>query len=296
MDTLPPRLVRPASPGEIEQAADIIIPKAELDRLYAQAAARRGKQAAKSRRWEIGKTATIIGQAVVIGALGLGCAVLATQYRIETVYVYQRDDGTVTNSMDWSSLPDAVKANSAMNTLWQYVWLREGYSSGTAQHAWNVVSALSSPDVRKEYQGHASADNPRSPRRLYGERDRVDVEFVSVSPVCTRDPCDEATTDTYQFRFNRSERVAGVSTKPELWSVILRHRRLSDEARKKLPWWQVAQFNNPGIVVWEYPGAKPEGIAGHSAFRPAPPASQPAPATAPGGVPLRNAPAPEAAR
>ena len=296
MDTLPPRLVRPATPGEIEQAADIIIPKAELDRLYAQATVRRGKQAAKSRRWEIGKTAVIVGQSIVIVALGLGCAALASQYRIEAVYVYQRDDGTVTNSMDWSSLPDSVKANSAINTLWSYVWLREGYSSGTAQHAWNVVSALSSPDVRKEYQSWAGGENPRSPRRLYGERDRVDVEFVSFSPVCTVDPCNEATTDTHQFRFNRSERVNGVSAKPELWSVILRHRRLSDDARKKLPWWQVAQFNNPGIVVWEYPGAKPEGVAGHSAFRPAAPAPQTAPAAAPGGVTPRNAPNPETAR
>jgi type IV secretory pathway component VirB8 len=292
MDTMPSLLRRPATAGEIEQAAEIIIPKAELDRLYQQAQARRGKQAGRSRRWEIGKTAVILGQFGVIGALGFGCAVLATQYRIETIYVYQRDDGTVTNSMDWSSLPDAVKANSALNTLWQYVWLRESYSSGTAQHAWNVVSALSSPDVRKEYQAWAGADNPRSPRRLYGERDRVDVEFVSVSPVCTRDPCNEATTDTYQVRFNRSERVAGVSGKPELWSVILRYRRLSDEARKKLPWWQVAQFNNPGIQVWEYPGAHPEGIAGHSAFAPQPAATTPAP----GGVPLRNVPNPETAR
>ena len=93
----------------------------------------------------------------------------------------------------------------------------------------------------------------------------------------------------------RKERIAGVWGKPEPRYVTLRFRRLSDEARKRLPWWQVATFNNAGIQVWEYPGSKPEGIAGTGrSASPSPVSthvSSPAP-TAPGGVALRNAPNP----
>lgn len=298
MDTLPPRMTRTATPDEIEQAADIIIPKAELDRLYAQTQARRAKQAAKSRRWEAGKTAVIVGQFALIGALGFGVSYLAAQYRVEVVHVYQRDDGTVTNTASWSSLPESLKASSALNVLWEYVRLWEGYSSGEAQRAWNIISALSTEAVRKDYQAFASADNPRSPRRVYGERDLADAEFVSLTPVCTKDPCNAETTDALQYRFNRRERVAGVWSKPELRVVTLRFRRLSDEARKRLPWWQVATFNNAAIQVWEYPGSKPEGVAGTGRSAPLPPASSPAPAASSGGVALRNAltPNPEISR
>ena len=50
--------------------------------------------------------------------------------------------------------------------------------------------------------------------------------------------------------------------------ATLRFRRLSDDARKRLPWWQVATFNNAGVVVWEYPGSKPEGVAARAAAQP----------------------------
>ena len=262
---------RPMTPDEIGQAAEVYISRADLEREYAKVAARRGKQAATRRRWELAKTAAIIGQFAVIGCLGLAVARLADQYRVEVIHTYQRDDGTVTNSAAWSSLPDAVKVNSAINVLWQYVELWEGYSSGQAERAWNIVSALSTPEVRRDYQAYAGKDNPRAPRNVFGERDLVNVEFAGFTPVCTREPCNAETTDAYQFRFNRSERVAGVWSKPELRVATLRFRRLSDDARKRLPWWQVATFNNAGVVVWEYPGSKPEGVAARAAAQPGDP-------------------------
>lgn len=264
MDTLPPRLPLPATADEAEQAADIVIPRAVLRHEYGKTMARRGRQEATRRRWENGKTAVIVGQFAVIGCLGLAVAYLADQYRIEVIHTFQRDDGTVTNSASWSSLPDAVKANSAINVLWQYVELWEGYSSANAERAWNIISALSTEQVRKDFQAFAGRDNPRSPRNVYGERDLVDVEFVSLTPVCTKDPCNAETSDAYQYRFNRRERIAGVWSKPELRVATLRFRRLTDAARKRLPWWQVATFNNAGVQVWEYPGSKPEGIAGRT--------------------------------
>lgn len=267
MDTFPPSQLRPATADEAEQAADIIIPKAVLRHEYEKTKARRGRQDATRRRWENGKTAVIVGQFAVIGCLGLAAAHLADQYRIEVIHTYQRDDGTVTNTASWSSLPDAVKANSAINVLWQYVSLWESYSSGEAERSWNIISALSTPDVRRDYQAFAGKDNPKSPRNVFGERDLVDVEFVSLTPVCTTDPCNAETTDAYQYRFNRRERIAGVWSRPELRVATLRFRRLSDAARKRLPWWQVATFNNAGVQVWEYPGSKPEGVAGRGAVQ-----------------------------
>lgn len=257
MNALPPR---PMTPDEAGQAADIYIPKAELERLYAAASARRGKAEASKRRRERLKTALIAGQCGVIACMGLAVARLADQYRVEVVHTYQRDDGTITNTANWASLPESVKIGGAKNVLWEYVRLREGYDAFGAQRAWNVVSALSSPEVRKEYQAWASADNPRSPRRLYGERDVVDVNLVGLHPVCTRDPCDEETSDTLQFRFERRERVAGAWGKPEIWSATARFRRLSDEARKRLPWQQVATFNGAAIQVTGYSGGKPEAV------------------------------------
>lgn len=251
-------LPRPMTPDEAERAADIYIPKADLERLYAQAIVRRGKAEASKRRRERFKTALIAGQAGVIACMGLGIAALVDQYRIEVVHTHQRDDGTITNTANWASLPDGVKVGAAKNVLWEYVRLREGYNAFEMQRAWNIVSALSSPEVQKEYQAWAGKDNPRAPRNVYGERDAVDVNLVGINAVCNRDPCDEGTSDTLQLRFERRERVAGAWGKPEIWSATARFRRLSDEARRRLPWQQVATFNGAAIQVTGYSGGKPE--------------------------------------
>ena len=252
---------RAATAPEIAEAAEIYISRSELDRQYAAVQGRREREA-KSRRWrDRARTGAIVGLTAAVGVLGVSVALLASGQRVDVVYVTVRDDGTVTNSMAWSSLPASTRSNAALNTLWRYVELREGYHPSEAQYAWNVVSALSAPDVRREYQEWAAPENPKGPRKLYGERDVVEIEFVSVAPVCTTEPCNLQTTDVMMFRFDRRERVAGTWSAPERRYATVRFRRLSDEGLEKLPWWQAATFNSGGIQVWEYVGSRREGVS-----------------------------------
>ena len=258
MDQAPPR---PATLDEVAEAAEIYISRADLKREQDKTAARRAKAAASQRRSGIVKNIGLIGLTGAVACLGLAIASIASGYRVDVVYVTVRDDGTATNSLAWSSLPESTRGHAALNTLWRYVELREGYHASLQQHSWNVVSALSSPEVRREYQGWAGPENPRAPRRIYGERDAVDVQFTSVAPVCTTDPCNLDSTDQFMIRFRRRERIAGAWGEEVPHYATIRFRRLSDEGRMRLPWWQAATFNLGGIQVWEYPGAKREGVA-----------------------------------
>lgn len=258
MDQAPPRA---ATATEIAEAAEIYISREDLKREQEKTAARRAKAAASQRRRDIAKNIGLAGLTGAVACLGVAVASLASGYRVDVVYVTVRDDGTATNSLAWSSLPDSTRGNAALNTLWRYIELREGYHPSLQQHSWNVVSALSSPEVRKEYQAWAGPENARAPRRTYGERDAVDVQFVSVAPVCTADPCNLDTTDQFMFRFRRRERIAGSWGEEVPHYATIRFRRLSDEGRAKLPWWQAATFNIGGLQIWEYPGARREGVA-----------------------------------
>jgi type IV secretion system protein VirB8 len=238
----------------MDRAADIILPKSEFERIYAATQKRRADQERRERR--TGQFKSVLIGALVLAVAGEGL-VIAARSRTDPpmVFVYQRDDGSVTNSLSYASLPEAVKGKAAINALWTYVRLRESWSAAEAEYAWNVVSAMSSKDVRDQYQTWQE-DKAIAPRKLYGEDGQVRTDFISYAPVCDGDKagaCDNP--DRMMFRFDRSERRGQAWLKPVRYSVTLRFRHVP-----RLPVWLVATVNSPGIVITDYPGAQPEGV------------------------------------
>ena len=234
--------------------SDIVIPREEFGRLYQLS--RKRQQGQEARRKTVGRIKDGVIVALLLATVGEGYALATVVAKSEyvPVFVYQRDDGTVTNSMQWAALPEATRSSSEVNTLWTFVRLWETYSSPEAEYAWNVVSAMSTKDLRDAYQAWQD-DKKAGPRAIYGEAGQVKVAYVSHAPVC-KGECPEH-PDTYLFRFDRQEKVGtGGWSAPVRYSVQLRFRYA-----RKLPWWLIATADSPGLIVWEYPGSRPEGIA-----------------------------------
>lgn len=241
---------RPATLEEIERAAEIVIPAAELERLWAQAQQDRAREARQRRRANIGRVSLLLGLAGVAIAEGLALAALAPLVRVEPVFVYLRDDGTALSSRAWSDMPQDVREANLMNVLAEYVRLREGWSSGEAARAWEVVSALSSKQVREQFQAWYRRENPESPQRVYGDRSTVRVAVTDIR----REPAPGA----YRVYFTATTRTDDGDGRPVPMVASLRIRDLDNP--KQLPWQQRITFNGPGIAVWEYPGAVPNGV------------------------------------
>lgn len=237
---------RPATPEETERAASVVIPQAELDRLFMEAQARRAREARRAKLKAAGRVSTIAALSVACVAEAVALAALAPTVRVEPVFVYLRDDGTQVSSRNWQDMPDAVRAANVVNVLSEYVRLREGYSSGEAGRAWNVVSALSAKTVREQFQQWYHRDNKESPQRVHGEKASVVVDVTDVQK-------DEDRPGAYRVYFNRSVRTADSLGRPEAMVASLRVRDVLNP--KALPPWQRVQFNGPAIAVWEYPGA-----------------------------------------
>lgn len=250
MNAIPPRL---ATPEEKEQAAEVIIPAAELQRLYAEAKARRAREDRSRRRATRARYALIAGLTAAVIAEGAAIATMMPLVRIVPVFTPVRgSDGTVGPSTAlWDSLPEKDRETNILTTLWNYVECRESWSSATAEKCWTIVSALSTRDVREQFQQWYGKDNPESPARVYGDRATVRLVFRSVDKL----PGGEG---AYQFRFDRIEHVGGQDKPPVSYVAPIRFRRLDNP--DKLPWWQRVTFNAPALQVFEYRGATQEGV------------------------------------
>lgn len=212
----------------------------------------------RERRFDATKTAAIIGLACLCGWLGWNNGHLADKAAsTPVVYAVIRDDGTVTNSVRFSSLPAVDTRNTAINALWDYVQSRECFNATTAARAWYVVQAMSDARVSKEFKDWFGAENPDSPQHIYGDHGiRVDCSFVSYAPLGEHG-------DRYEFKFDRWEVSTHGSTKPVRYSASVRFRTGIFSPDPQRAWIEKATFNAPGIRVIEYPNTKavPEGIA-----------------------------------
>ena len=237
---------RPATPEELAEAAAVWMPKADLDRLCAENRIARAKEARRAARRTRGLVVLVAVMGAAVVAEGAALASLAPLVRVEILHTYLRDDGTSISSLAWRDLPSHARDMNIVNVLSEYVRLREGWSSGEGKRAWDVVSALSTKDVRTQFQGDYARSNPNSPERLYGDRSSLRVDVTNVEKDADRD-------GAYRVYFNRTLRSGDGDGRPEAMVATLRVRDVL--APKALPWWQRIQVNGPGIAVWEYPGA-----------------------------------------
>lgn len=153
-------------------------------------------------------------------------------------YPMHVDPGITLSSLKNS--PETIQS-----VLWQYVRWRESYSWADANYAWDVVSAMSTVGVRKEFQEWYVYTNKQSPQVVYGFKGALKVSWADA----------RLKDDRYSVTFwrQRFEEGAPVS-KPELWVCDLVYAfDYSTPLNERL------QFNAGGLVVASYPGCYPQG-------------------------------------
>ena len=103
--------------------------------------------------------------------------------KLVPVYMLIRPDGTIDTSVALSTLPASADQAVIRSALWQYVEMREGYSYDTAQYRYDIVSGMSDPSTRSQYQSFFNYPNPQSPQVRVGKNGVVTVEPISISLV-----------------------------------------------------------------------------------------------------------------
>src|SRR6185437_13437460 len=141
-------------------------------------------QKAKARSARRMTTYALIAAAILgIANIGLAWAIasMLPLTKLVPVYLLVRQDGTIDSSVSLSTLPPSADKAVVQAALWQYVRLREGYSYDTAQYGYDVVSGMSSPTVRQNYQSWFNYPNPVSPQVTVGKNGNTTISPISVA-------------------------------------------------------------------------------------------------------------------
>jgi hypothetical protein len=184
-------------------------------------------------------------------------AQLAAENANRVIYVTLRDDGTLVNSVMYTSLPPKWTSDNRLNTLWDYVFFRECYSESSSPRDYYIVQRMSDTRVRTEYINHMSKENPNSPRNKLGKLGHYfSCDPISYTPVGSDD-------DRFEFRFMRyHHNERGFKDRGISMHVAVQFRTgiwPSDEHA----WKDKSVWNAPGIQVIEYPGARPDAVQHH---------------------------------
>jgi type IV secretion system protein VirB8 len=248
-----PASASPAGGGaDAEMAAAVVIPRAELNRLYAETQARQIREARRSKRISNGKTWAIVGLLGVVGMQALAALQLFPLVRVVPVVAIPQPDGSMATVLHGDALPADVQQRAVRATLFQYVRLREGWSSGEAGYAYDVVSRMSAPAVRVAFQEWFNLDKPPGPQAVWGTRATVTVEQISGALL----PNDTAQADEiYQLRFRRTERAHGRPPVVSTWVATLRYR-----AGQNIAFTDGTTINPLGVLVTEYRPPEREGV------------------------------------
>ena len=239
---------RPPTQEDMDAAAAIYIPREELDKRWREAQARRAREERRQRWTKAGRLSLVLALAAVCVAEGIALASLAPLVRVEPHFVWMpAEGGPPVTSVSWNEAPSDARVWGIRNVLTDYVACREGWSSGQSGFCWDMVSALSTKDVRKQFQSDYHKDNPQSPVRMYGDKASLNVHVTDIQRENDR-------PDAYRVYFKRTLRNADGDGRPEDMVATLRIRDILQP--KEIPWWQRIRFNGPAIAVWEYPGAR----------------------------------------
>ncbi|EJC74957.1 type IV secretory pathway, component VirB8 [Rhizobium leguminosarum bv. trifolii WSM2012] len=187
----------------------------------------------------LSKVLVVIAAAAVFGniAQAFTIATMFPLIRLVPIYLWVRPDGTVDSEVSVSRLP-ATQEQAVINaSLWQYVHFREGYTADTAQYAYDLVSAFSTPSVRQEYQKYFNYPSPTSPQVTIGKRGRLDVEHISSNDIAQ---------GVQQIRYKRTLILDGQTPVVSTWTATIRYENVTSLPRQ-------ARLTNPaGLVVTSY--------------------------------------------
>jgi type IV secretory pathway component VirB8 len=250
---------RPATPEEADRMAEVVLPAAELQRLYTERRREDTRKARRDRRSRWLSGGTTLALLAVCAAQATAITLMLPLEKPVPIIVYQRADGTVVNTVEWASLPREVQEDTTVNVVWNYVQQRESWSEGNAGWAWTVVSAMSSPPVRDRFQAWYRKENPDSPARTYRDGTTVEARYVNWAPVCPPEDGCRGAPPAYRFWFDRVETPPGGMPRPPVrYAVTARIARNVPLPKDRI--WQRWTFNAPLVQVIEYPGAQREGV------------------------------------
>jgi hypothetical protein len=255
VNNISPKRIKPHPEDDIRP--ELISPE-DLGAYYAAAELER-KRTRRREKWKrVFSISTVVCLVTVCGIQGSAIIYMLPLTKIVPLIVYQKDDGTVTHTANWSELPNHIKEDTIVNVVWQYVQYRESWSTGAAPLAYDVVSALSSPRVREQYQDMFEPKNPLNPHKVYGET-TVQVHYKNWTPVCPENGCD-GPPNRYHFWFDRVETPPGGQPGKRVpHSITVSILRDVPLPQDRIAWrWT---YNAPQIQVIEYPGAQRESVA-----------------------------------
>lgn len=209
------------------------VAQAELAKHYKDVEAFQIARARSTRR--LSKVTIAIAAVAIIGNLAQAwtIAVLVPLARVVPVYLWVRPDGTIDSAVSISRLP-ATQEQSVINaSLWEYVRLREGFSTDTARYGYDVVSNYSAPNVRQQYQQYFNYPNPQSPQVTIGKHGTLNVEHIASNDI---------TPGVQQVRYKRTLSIEGQTPVVTTWTATIGYATVNN-----LP--AGLRLTNPGGVL-----------------------------------------------
>ncbi|MDB5848221.1 MAG: virB8 [Rhodoferax sp.] len=167
--------------------------------------------------------------------------------RIQPVYMIARDDGTFDTVNSQWELPKNLTDAQKKATFWQYVQQRESYQRLSARDNYEVVSAMSAPEVRERFQNYWNDKIPGSPSpsKIMGEKGVIRVTF--------RDS-ELLPNNRFQVRYYRYIEMEGKPPFMQPMIAVLSYQQLDT-----VPLLQRFQYNPGALIVTAYPGAIQQG-------------------------------------
>ncbi len=170
-------------------------------------------------------------------ALAWAVASMLPLTKLVPVYLLVRQDGTIDSSPSLSALPATQNQAVIRAALWEYVRLREGYSYDTAQYNYDVVSGMSGPTAKTNYQSWFNYPNPASPQVTIGKAGNITVAPISVAMLGPH---------VAQVRFSRATQLSADRPQAKTWTATLTFQQVDTLAGKD-------RLANPGgILVTDY--------------------------------------------
>jgi len=179
----------------------------------------------RSERNDLLKTVAII---LLLPAVASGWVYreISPVVRQDVQFLPMMPDGTIAKAYRWEYLPNSDRNAVALNSMWNYVRMRESFSKIGAGYAWNAVNAMSNVAVQNEYARTDHFTVASSPWQKYGENVRVEIAYDSHRSLCDGREC--GTEDNpigFEFRFQRVEIIKGVAQRPVLYFCEVRFQR-----------------------------------------------------------------------
>ncbi len=219
----------------------LLVRQAALEAHYKDVESFQEAKARSARRMTI--YALVAAGMLGIANIGLAWAVasMLPLTKLVPVYLLVRKDGTIDSSVSLSTLPPSEDKAVIQAALWQYVRLREGYSYDSAQYGYDVISGMSSPIVRQNYQAWFNYPNPVSPQVTVGKNGDITISPISVAMLSPH---------VAQVRFSRTVQIGTNQPATTTWTATLEFQQVDVLNGKQ-------RLANPaGVVVTNYQSAE----------------------------------------